>query len=71
MNFHEELELLIRVGYPVLSIISSKQTWDLKAAVEFANKRRITTSREAATPTSTYLRHQPSDTVQGAARRKN
>jgi hypothetical protein len=70
MNFHDELELLIRAGYPVLTIISNKQTQVRDVTVEAANKRRKTSSSRAeATHASTVL-SQP-DSVHGVAKRKN
>jgi hypothetical protein len=69
MNFHDELELLIRVGYPVLTIISNKDTRSGAAAIEVAAKRRKrSSSGAAATLTSTSALPEPGS-VQGAAKR--
>ena len=40
MNFRDELEWLIRVRYPVLTIISNKETRVPGVVVAVANKRR-------------------------------
>src|SRR5580658_3218245 len=40
MNFHDELELLIRARYPILYIISSEETRVQSAVNEVAAKRR-------------------------------
>jgi hypothetical protein len=40
MNLQDELELLIRAHYPILTIISNKVTWVPSAAIKAASKRR-------------------------------
>jgi adenylate kinase family enzyme len=40
MNFHEELELLIRARYPILYVISSEESRVQNAVLEIAAKRR-------------------------------
>lgn len=72
MNFKDELEMLVRTGYPVLTIISNKQTCDPGFAVKVANKRRnYCLPGATGTPGSTYSQYQSSDAVEGAARQRN
>lgn len=40
MNFHEELDLLVRARYPVLNVISSEETRVRDVIVELAGKRK-------------------------------
>ena len=40
MNFHDELELLVRARYPILYVISSEETRVQEAVIEVANRRR-------------------------------
>jgi ATP-dependent 26S proteasome regulatory subunit len=40
MNFHDELELLIRARYPILYVISNEETRVQNAVIELAAKRR-------------------------------
>jgi SpoVK/Ycf46/Vps4 family AAA+-type ATPase len=40
MNFHDELELLIRARYPILYVISSEETRVRDAVIDVAGKRR-------------------------------
>jgi len=40
MNFHDELELLIRARYPILYIISSEETRVQSTVMDIAANRR-------------------------------
>jgi hypothetical protein len=63
MNYQDELELIIRGCYPVLTIISNKETHVLDIAVGVAGKRR----KKSANGPALQFRN----AVHGAARRKN
>jgi hypothetical protein len=40
MNFHDELELLVRARYPILYVITSEETRALDAVIDVAGQRR-------------------------------
>jgi hypothetical protein len=71
MNLRDELEWLIRARYPVLSIISNKETRTWGAVAEIAGERRKKYSNgQGGTPASTGAPHHQ-HSVQGPSSRKN